>query len=839
MQAAIIQSCFREAERSKLLSGERRWMGLSAVLTYVINKLSDLLEQKVRLIAGAEYEIRSLLDDLKLLTIFIQGINDQSDGTTAPLVDELVDQLRRVSWKAEDVVDQYMLDVARHERKQFFVRKVFTGCGMLSRKGRLAAQAKEIKQTVDDILKKKRNIGETALDRRRRNVEEEDVVGFDQLTRELMKMLMPKGGGVEDNELRVVSVIGMGGLGKSTLARKIFNHQEIKTQFETRTSKQWNDLKLYLPSDQKRGSRILLTSRTENVANVASTDSTTYHLNPLGGSLFCKKALKGEKCPSNLEDVGKGIVSKCKGLPLAIIVLGGFLSEVEPKPSFKYWSKMLGDRSWHPDLDNDCSKILLLSYRNLEPHLRTCFLYVGAFPEDFEILAKDLCLLWVAEGFVKVRRTELEEDVAEDYLIKLADRNLIMISKRKSDGSIQSCRIHDLLRDLCMKEAERFNLYEVNVDGASQNVKEGVRRLTIQNSDDTALLRLPMYKGLRTLLDFFNNFSKLKSACDHLSVMRVLHLHFIYDDDIAPSSPKNLILLRYLKVDGINVSDFITIQHISKLSNLQILNLKSYGTISLPQGIWKLKLLRHINVTKHATMPDARSSDDSFPHLQTLSSIKYEEHTSKMPGSERFPNLRKLSVLHSCDNPMWAVSLQSLPKLVHLLALKIRFDYESTAHRGSYPGILNVDAFPSTLTKIHLNNLALTSNHWRLLGELKNLQVLKLSGNRDVTGCESDRFVMQPLVFEAEAFPQLIHLKLKTAHPALILRNGALRSLQYFIIHCGWIEDSGVSALLEQLWLLTTLRQVTVIKASSRMLDYIQNLDDATKRGKVTICRKF
>uniref|UniRef100_A0A7N0T7Q0 Uncharacterized protein n=1 Tax=Kalanchoe fedtschenkoi TaxID=63787 RepID=A0A7N0T7Q0_KALFE len=882
-----------------------------AVLTLAINKLSDLLEQKVGLIAGAEDEIRSLHDELSLLTIFLGGIYDQSGGTTNPLAQQLMHQLRRVSWKAEDVVDQYMLDVTRHERKQF-VKKVFTGCGMLSRKGRLAAQAKEIKQTVDGILKKKdtygirleygtpsdrpaQQIGENALDRRRRNVEEEDVIGFDQQTCEVMKMLMPKGGGVEDNQLRVVSVIGMGGLGKSTLARKIFNHQEIKTQFGTRvwvvvsehveakhvlknilqclnvkfekddddylkgllkeqlngrkylivlddlwTSKQWNELKLYLPTDQKRGSRILLTSRTESVANVASTDSTTYHLNPLGDAeswcLFCKKALKGKECPTNLEDIGKGIASKCKGLPLAIIVLGGFLSEAEAKPSFKCWSKILGDTSWHPDLDNDCSKILLLSYQNLHPHLRTCFLYVGAFPEDFEILADELCLLWVAEGFVKGRSTESEEDVAREYLIELASRNLIMISKRKSDGSIQSCRIHDLLRDLCTKEAEKCNLYEVTVDRASQNGKEGVRRLTIQKSDDTALLRLPLYKGLRTLLDFFNNSSKLRSSCDHLPVMRVLHLYVNEKDDGAPISAKNLILLKYLKVDihWANLSDYIKIQYISKLSNLQVLNLTSLTTTDLPQGIWKLKLLRHIYVRDSATMPDGESSDDSLPHLQTLSSIKYEEHTSKMLSGERFPNLRKLSVHHCCDNPLWAVSLQSLPKLVHLLALKIRFQCVDTQFLRSVPGSLNVDALPSTLTKIHLTITALTSNHWRLLGELKDLQVLKVSVSRNRNYCESETFMEQPLVFEAEAFPQLIHLELQTTHPALVLRNGALRSLQYFIICCGWIGDFGMTALLEQLWLLTTLRQVKVINASRGMLDYIQNLDDA-KRSKMVV----
>uniref|UniRef100_A0A7N0VFG0 Uncharacterized protein n=1 Tax=Kalanchoe fedtschenkoi TaxID=63787 RepID=A0A7N0VFG0_KALFE len=412
---------------------------------------------------------------------------------------------------------------------------------MFSRKGRLSAQAKEIKLPVDGILKNKETYGirldygspkdgaaqqnsDNALDQRRRNVEKEDMVGFDQQFREVMDMLMPDDG-VQGEELRVVSIIGMGGLGKTTLARKIFRSEQTKMHFGTHvwvvvsehieakhvlknilqclkvniekdyddylkelmkeqldrrkylivlddlwTPNQWEEFKSYLLTDQKRGSRILLTSRIENVANVASTDSTTYHFNPLGDDdawrLFNKKAVKGEECPSNLEDIGEGIVSKCKGLPLAIIVLGGSLSTAEAKPSFRYWSKILDDTSWHPDSDNDCSKLLSLSYRNLPPHLRMCFLYVGVSPEDFEILAKDLCLLWVAEGFINRQSRELEEDEAEKYLMNLADRNLIMIFKRKSDGSIKSCRIHNLLGDMYMKEAERCNLYQVGVVGA-------------------------------------------------------------------------------------------------------------------------------------------------------------------------------------------------------------------------------------------------------------------------------------------------------------------------------------------------------------------------------------
>uniref|UniRef100_A0A7N0ZSF2 Uncharacterized protein n=1 Tax=Kalanchoe fedtschenkoi TaxID=63787 RepID=A0A7N0ZSF2_KALFE len=892
-----------------------------AVLTYVINKLGDLLDQKVGLIAGAENEIRSLRDELSLLTIFLGVINDQNDGTTTPLAKELTQQLRRVSWKAEDVVDQYMLDVARHERKQF-VKKVFTGCGMLSRKGELAEQAQDIKKKIEDILRNKEKYG-VRLDSgtpsdstarrnvqhkfdRRRNVEEEDVVGFDQQFHEVMEMLVPKGG-VEDEGLRVVSIIGMGGLGKSTLARKVFNHREIKTQFGTRvwvvvsehvgakpvlknilqclkvniekdddeylkgrlkeqlegskylivlddlwTPKQWEELKSYLPADRKRGSRILLTSRIENVAYAASTNSTTYHLKPLSDadswSLFCKKALKSKECPPNLVDVGKGIVSKCKGLPLAIIVLGGLLSAAEAEPSTRYWSKILNDTSWYPDADNDCSKILSLSYHNLTPPLRMCFLYVGVFPEDFEIQANELCLLWVAEGFIKPQQcTELEEDLAEKYLVNLADRNLIMISKRKSDGRIKSCRIHDLLRDLCIKEAESCYMYKIHAVGAYQNAEEGIRRLTIHMSDSIALLSPPQYKGLRTLLDFtYNNSSNSMSACEHLSAMRVLRLSV---DRFQDNSTKNLILLRYLKVHQFGfskLSDVIMIRNLSKLSNLQILNLKSnpsvlssaaFVTTNLPKEIWKLKLLRHVNVRPFATMPDAPSSRDSLPYLQTLSFIVYERHTSKMLSSGRFPNLRKVSVHLHPDESLRAVSLQSLPELVHLLALKITF-YQKPLDLFSKPVplSLNIVALPSALTKIHLKNTVLTSAHWRLLGELKNLQVLKLSTRGTYTTTSEDElFEKQPLVFETQAFSQLLQFKLRTRHRTLILEDGALRALQYLTLHRQNNSDQGVLVLLDQLWLSTSLRQVKVISPSKGMLDYIQSLDDS-KRSKVTIC---
>uniref|UniRef100_A0A7N0VIX3 Uncharacterized protein n=1 Tax=Kalanchoe fedtschenkoi TaxID=63787 RepID=A0A7N0VIX3_KALFE len=285
-----------------------------------------------------------------------------------------------------------------------------------------------------------------------------------------------------------------------------------------------------------------------------------------------------------------------------------------------------------------------------------------------------------------------------------------------------------------------------------------------------------------------------------------------------------MILLRYLKVDQsglVDLSWVIMIPYISEISNLQVLILNSKDsehTTDLPKGIWKLKFLRHIYVRKKATMPGAQSSHDSLPYLQTLSCIIYEEHTSKMLCPARFPNLRKLSVHVDHQNPLGAETLQTLCKLLHFVSLKISYD----TYRWESSGPLYVDSFPSTLTKIHLDNTALTSNSWRLLAELKNLQVLKLRTRKTDTSCEEEMFVKQPLVFKAEAFPQLLHLKLRTHHPALILENGALRTLQYLIIRNWLLAD-----LPYKLWLSTTLRQVKIIEPSSSLSSYIQSLDDS------------
>ncbi|KAL7222128.1 hypothetical protein ACSBR1_023939 [Camellia fascicularis] len=105
--------------------------------------------------------------------------------------------------------------------------------------------------------------------------------------------------------------------------------------------------------------------------------------------------------------------------------------------------------------------MLELSDDNLPHHLRPCFLYFGLFLKDFEIPARQLVRLWIAEGFVEKKDGETMEEVGEDYLEDFIDRNLIQVSKRRFDGTIKTCCIHDLLHDLCIKKAKEDKFLEV------------------------------------------------------------------------------------------------------------------------------------------------------------------------------------------------------------------------------------------------------------------------------------------------------------------------------------------------------------------------------------------
>ncbi|CAA2991490.1 late blight resistance homolog R1A-10 [Olea europaea subsp. europaea] len=362
------------------------------------------------------------------------------------------------------------------------------------------------------------------------------MVGLDDALAEIKDRLV-RG----SSQLEIVSIVGMGSIGKTTLAHKVYIDKYIEYHFDIcawlTVSQEysvrkilldlldsmkikidgsekdidqlgellyknikgrryvfvmddvwgveaWDSVKRYFPKDTT-GSRILLTTRLEYVANYINFGSPLHFVRFLNDEesweLFCQKVFGDGCCPLELEEIGKQIAQNCRGLPLAVVVIGGLLSKAIKTPH--YWRSIAKNLSSEiTSNDEQCSKILSLSFKHLPYHLKGSLLYMGIFPEDFEIKVKVLTKLWVAEGILKPACSKTLEYVGEEYFLDLAHRSLILVQRKGSNGKIKTCRIHDLSRDLCVREAQKEKFFHV-IKGSLCAIQEGtsMRRAAVRN----------------------------------------------------------------------------------------------------------------------------------------------------------------------------------------------------------------------------------------------------------------------------------------------------------------------------------------------------------------------
>ncbi|KAG8378819.1 hypothetical protein BUALT_Bualt07G0024500 [Buddleja alternifolia] len=220
----------------------------------------------------------------------------------------------------------------------------------------------------------------------------------------------------------------------------------------------WDDLRLFFP-DNRKGSRIMITTRLLDVA-ISLSSRNLYSMDFLdedkSWGLLCEKAFSQGSASPELEDIGKKIARSCRGLPLAIVVIGGLLGN--SNMTREYWEFIAENVISYANSENDehCLKIVALSYNHLPIHLKPCFLYMRAFPEDHEVPVSELIKFWVAEGFLKPITTKT---FAEEYLKSLIDRSLILIRRRGRTGKIRTCGVHDVLRDLCLRESRKEQFF--------------------------------------------------------------------------------------------------------------------------------------------------------------------------------------------------------------------------------------------------------------------------------------------------------------------------------------------------------------------------------------------
>ncbi|XP_035541780.1 disease resistance protein RPP8-like isoform X2 [Juglans regia] len=775
------------------------------IVSLVLDRIATHLIDEAVSLSKVSTQVEWIEDELRRIQCFLKDADAKQDGDER--IRNWIADIRDVAYDSDDVIDIYILKMAQQRKFMCFDYHPFM-LGRFIARHKINRQINKVKTKIQQINYSRGTYGIENLGRggevtglavgrlreKRRSSPhdcEEDTVGLV----EDIKMLEAR---VIHGEPRrsVISIIGMAGLeyrvkeilqylGKTILELgkadfDTMSNEDLKELLSKFLEERryiivlddiwkievWDDLKAAFP-DPENGSRIVLTTRFKDIALHADPRSPPHELCLLSDEdswkLLSKKVClewnSTRTLPPWSEELGRQIVKKCGGLPLAIVVLGGLLSRKEA--SYSEWLKVLQSVHWQLTQDPTlCADILALSYHDLPFYLKPCFLYLGLFPEDFEISARRLILLWVAEGFVQPRGQEPLEDVAEDYLEELIGRSMIQVAARKSNGRIKTCSIHDLLREFAMSKAKEDRFLEViHQDVKLKSFTRG-RHLSVHCRVSPALKNT---SKVRSLLCFdldepvFREMKKFK-------LLRVLDLEGIHIARLDSAIGK-LVHLRYLGLRGTWLKTLPS--SVCYLVKLQTLDLRSTLVSPIPAVVIKLQQLRHLFFNElREIVPSPPPSRTFLPNLQTLHGLSINGTESVENVLNKLTNLRELGLcgelkLQEKALGMWILNLKGLHCLkLHARGLcppaaaipKLDFSSHTHLHKLHLVGLVNkTQKFPPNLTELSLKNSFLTEDPMEKLEKLPNLRVLKL---------KQSSYVGKEMICSSGGFPQLQILKL-------------------------------------------------------------------------------
>ena len=704
-----------------------------------------------------------------------------------------------------------------------------------------------------------------------------DTVGIEEPTEKLASWASEE----EKQRLEVMFVVGMAGSGKTTLVRSVY--EKVKHDFESHVwitasksktkldiltllvvkfgcpitqradvvgltrklrkhllnkryvivlddlwvKEVWESVKLALPDG--RNSRIIITTRRGDIANSCRDgDSIDIHkIQPLSperaAELFCLKAFsRNGRCPSGLEEVSKSILQKCDGLPLGIIQIGRLLS-IKPRTrnQWKIFHDSLESELRSNGELSDIVKVLSASYKDLPYHLRYCFLYMSIFPETNPVKRRRLVRLWIAEGFVIEKSGMTLEEVGEDYLKELIDRNLIKANELDFDGLPKSVGVHSLMLKMILPLSHGENFCTV-CSGAGRNLTENTRRLSIQKEDFDVSQDLP---HVRSFFSF--GIGKVKIG-SNFKLVKVLDIQGTPLEEF-PNVITDLLLLRYLSLRNTNIKSIP--RSLGDLRHLETLDLKQTLVTKVPKSVLQLEKLRNLLVYRYNYMEGVPPFDivqgfkapkkiTALKNLQKLSFVKasvqsrLSRQLRMIQGLENLTQLRKLGVVELAkeDGASLCHSIGKMPNLhsLSVASLSMEVPIELDAMTNNPPALLQrlylkgpLLKFPSWISSLH--DLVRIRLKWSSLAEnpiaaLQNLPYL-------VELQLLDAFTGTQLEFQSGKFRQLKILDLQQLEQlrSIVMEEGTLPCLQKLIIsHCSKLRQvpGGIENLIHLQMLL-------------------------------------
>nr|XP_027062693.1 disease resistance protein RGA2-like [Coffea arabica] len=583
-------------------------------------------------------------------------------------------------------------------------------------------------------------------------IDESEIYGREADKNALLDQVLSKSSSQGRKGVQVISIVGVGGSGKTTLAQLLFNNDKVKNHFELR-----NWICVSDPFDQKRiakailenagkssqeseldpliqriketfsgkrfllvlddvwteedsklkpfkdslkdgasGSVILVTTRSQRVARVMGS-THTHSLSLISDSdcwlIMQRIAFDGRSKDSiwgckKVESIGEKIAKKCKGLPLAAKTMGSLLRF---KDTVQQWQNILDSE---------------ICYNELSPELKHCFSYCAVFPKDHSIFVEELIGMWIAEGYVRPRRRgERLELVGREYFDNLAMRSFFQELRKVEFFLVHDftlCKMHDIVHDFA-QFLRKNELCHV-LDGI--DYEQGIGR----NSSSERARHLTWLGTERTFSSLVVDFGRLRS--------------FFCSSTWKSSAPRFVLQFEVREDPGFIKLSCLS-QRIEGLVHLRhLFNFGTSESLQIPQGLRKLTSLCTL------TQFIARGNSDDLAILKDLNQLErliIHIHGEVDFGSAELgkkKNMREMSLLfsnrvHFIETPSCIESEEPPPNLQQLALTR--------CPGNELPSWLVTTSLVNNLTKLIINE-AYNISSLPALWKLSSLEELGLIG---------------------------------------------------------------------------------------------------------------